>query len=195
MTTLALNPHPQGSRFYGKLAAKPMPEQRYARAALNRVLQGTSQAELDALERTVSPASPNLRNVWELARKASSESVRQALGERALSTMEADGFEDEDIEFLRGRALSSEAPTWEAVASVRVFGTLAEDGLVPRALVLESLEEALVHHEPQRRLAAAEALWQCDARETLPVLKKQASSEKHPDVLATLEHVISIFER
>jgi len=195
MTTLALSPQPQVSRFYGEFTVEAMPERRYGRAALNRVLRGTSQAELDTLERTDSPASVNLQNVWESARKAPNESVRQALGETALSSMEADGFKDEDIEFLRGRAVSSEAATWEAVASIRVFGTLVEDYLVPRELVLDSLQEALVHHEPQRRLAAAEALWQCDARETLSILKKQAGSEQHPDVLATLEHVISIFQR
>ncbi len=85
--------------------------------------------------------------------------------------------------------------TEKAVKTMRTIGTLIEDNILPISSAINCLENELNNAKPERRLAAINALWQANAKDSLNAIKIQTKIETNYDVMITLKHVINIFEK
>jgi hypothetical protein len=162
--------------------------------SLRRLLAGTAQEELEAAEECSQPATLWLREMWTQAQRAASQARWQSIPEDIFDQVDDEHrtLVSEDLSFFVTKAASPDSTPIEAVAAIRLLGLLAEDGYAPLNIAVGGLVDAVQHRDPRRRLHAAEALWQAQATEALPVLEQILCREKVPDVAATIRHTISI---
>lgn len=167
---------------------------REPRHVLLQVLAGTGAQQRALVDRAPEPCSEWLSGAWNAARASTRETEHQALPERALANLNTSegAVARADLQFLRKCALEDERPSWEAVASIRLLASLAEDQMAPKELLIEPLLAALDLDDPRRRFAAAEGLWQCDATAAIPSLEALLAKESHPQIRATAEHALRV---
>jgi hypothetical protein len=174
---------------------KPEPGRRPIQGSLlDRILEPTGRAQLQAVVKAEAPASAWMKDLWKAAAGSRSETARGMMPERLLDQALAhpESLQDRDLEFLIHKAVAGEAATWEATSSIRILATLLEDQVIERQPALEALMDALYLHEPERRLAAIEGLWQADATEALDVLEGTLRTETLQSIRETIEHVVKI---
>jgi len=131
-----------------------------------------------------------LADLWKKARQSGKESAWRNLLDEAHELLRQTGVCPEDLVFLCSLTLSASP---EAIAGVRLLACLSEESLIHLITVRALLLQFLKHKEAAVRIAVVEGFWQSADRNVAPDLILALAEESHPEVRATIEHVLRLF--
>lgn len=134
-----------------------------------------------------------LERLWKAARDQARRDVWESLPDDALDEVEERGLEPQDLEFILEKA---ELRSLEAIAAVRLLGSLGEYKLTAPDIIRGHLLALLKHPSPAVRNAVGEAFQQMSRRDPVASqrLRIAAETESHLAVARTFRSVAELIE-